>query len=72
MKKSNAFYLFTLVAAMLLASLSLSAQTKPTPFEIANEVMMYEQSVVSSYFGSWFGPDPASPLHYSTHVDPAG
>ena len=55
---------------MLLATLPLSAQL--TPFQKANEVMMYEESALVSFIGTTWGPDPASPLNYSSHVDPAG
>ena len=70
MKKRNAFYLFSLAVAMLLTTLPLSAQL--TPFQKANEVMMYEESALESFIGTTWGPDPASPLTYSSHVDPAG
>ena len=72
MKKSNALYQFALVAALLLLALRLHAQSQPTPFEIANEMMMFQQSAAHSYIASTLGPDPASPLTYSTYVDPAG
>lgn len=70
MKKSNAFWLFTVVVALLFTTLPLSAQT--TAFESANEVMTWEQSMLTSFIASTFGPDPASPLTFSTYVDPAG
>lgn len=60
------------LAAMMLASLSLSAQTQLTPFQIATEVMTFQQSVVLRSLGSKFGPDAQSLLTYSTQVDPAG
>lgn len=41
-------------------------------FAIANEIMMYEQSQDLSYIADRFGVDPASPLSFTTYVDPAG
>jgi len=71
MKKSYAVCCLTLVTAMLFTTLPLKAQ-QLTPFEVANEVMTYQQTAVLSSIGRALGPDPASPLNYSTFVDPAG
>ena len=69
--KSTLLWSFFMLVALLLLGASARAQA-PSPFQIANEVMTYEQSEQLSYLASTYGTDDGAHLGFSTHVDPAG
>lgn len=60
------------LALFAVAVLPTAAHAQLTPFAVANEVLMFQQSQDLTYIASHFGTDPTASLNFTTHVDPAG
>lgn len=70
MKKRNAFYLFVLVATMLLATLPLSAQIL-TPTQLASTVLVASLEGTGIFLGANLGAS-ANPIMFQVSVDSLG